>query len=434
MHFESTKLGRFPESRSDPIQDTLALVLAGGEGSRLQPLTRWRCKPSVPFGGKYRLIDFTLSNCINSGIRHIGVLVQYKSQLLISHLQKGWNIFHPEFNEFLEVLPAQQNNGKNWYSGTADAIYQNIDLIKRHNPKYVLIVAGDHIYKADYRRMIDYHVESNAALSIGCVEVPLADAGSFGIVETDDQFQLTGFVEKPAHPEANCSIPDCALASMGIYVFSTEFLIDLLEKDAESSDSSHDFGADIIPGCIQDYKVMAYPFSQAQEDHYWKDVGTLDAYYRSNLDLVAVNPKIDLYDPGWPIWNVQDQLPPAKFIFKEKNRFGYAADSLVSAGCIVAGAAIEASLLHSGVHVDERTVIKNSIILPDARIGKACKIQNAIIEECCHIPDNTRIGFDLHLDSERFHVTDKGITVVCADMLKPDRTGKQTATLTPEAA
>lgn len=412
------KLDRFRLSAKDPVRDTLALVLAGGSGKRLLPLTRWRCKPAIPFAGKFRIIDFTLSNCINSGIRHIGVLTQYKSHTLIKHLQKGWNFFNGEFNEFIELLPAQQQLGENWYAGTADAVYQNLETIESHAPDYVLILGGDHVYKADYRRMIQYHIDSAADMTIGCVEVPVSTGSEFGVVNVNNSGRVISFVEKPAVAASIPGRSDTALASMGIYIFSKKYLCDLLKRDAAEKKSTHDFGKDIIPRCIKADRVVAYPFFRAQKDHYWKDVGTLDAYYEANMGLVDVCPEMNLYESNWPIWSYQPQLPPAKFVFDEDQRLGVASNSLVASGCIVSGAKIRESILFSGVRVEESTNISASLLLPDVVVGKDCVIQNAIIEEGCHVPNGTRIGLDLQYDNKRFHMTAKGIVVVCADMLK----------------
>lgn len=414
-NLQHAKLDRFPKSRENPVRNTLAMILAGGEGTRLLPLTRWRCKPAVPIGGKYRIIDFTLSNCINSGIRHIGVLVQYKSHTLMKHLQKGWNYFNGELDEFIDVLPAQQQTGKNWYTGTANAIFQNLDNIRFHNPKYVLILAGDHIYKADYRMMIDYHIDSGADVSVGGIEVPASEAHRFGIMETDADYNVVSFKEKPKASGKVSSETEPVLASMGIYVFNTQFLLDVLQADADIESSAHDFGASIIPAAIGKHNVVAYPFSLAQQDHYWKDVGTLDAYYQTSMDLISVSPEIDLYDESWPIWTHQEQLPPAKFILNELTPNSAVVNSLVSAGCIVSGSHINHSILHQNVRVEKHTQVTNSIILPGVVIGENCTIKNAIIEECSVIPAGTTIDEISSKRDNKHFVTDDGITIVCGD-------------------
>ncbi|MDH3693205.1 MAG: glucose-1-phosphate adenylyltransferase [Gammaproteobacteria bacterium] len=414
---DEDKLDRFRLSVRDPVRDTLALVLAGGRGKRLQPLTNWRTKPAIPFGGKFRIIDFSLSNCINSGIRHIGILTQYKAHTLIQHLQKGWSFFNGEFNEFVELLPAQQRILNSWYQGTADAVYQNMDIIRGHRPEYVLILAGDHIYKADYRRMINFHIENDADMVVGCVEVPLATAREYGVMGIDHDNRVVDFQEKPEQPRAKPDDPAIALASMGIYLFNTEFLFDQLIRDADRSQSSHDFGKDIIPATIGDHRIMAYPFFKAQGDHYWRDVGTIDAYYNANMELIDVTPELNLYDEDWPIWTYQQQLPPAKFVFDDESRRGVAADSMVSGGCIVSGATVRRSILFSNVRVGDFSIIDDSVILSSVSIGQHCRIRKAIVEECCHIPDGSVIGFDADKDRQRFHVTGEGVTLVTAEML-----------------
>jgi len=399
--------------------------MAGGRGERLAPLTDNRCKPAAPFGGKFRIIDFTLSNCVNSGIRHIGVLTQFKAHTLISHLQSGWNSFNRELNEYVELLPAQQQTGNNWYQGTADAVYQNLFSIRSHDPDHVLVLAGDHIYKADYQRMIQYHVDKGADMTIGCAEVPVSRAHEFGIVGVDHADRVVSFEEKPTSLRRLPHIGDNALASMGIYVFSTAFLSDQLERDSALSDSTHDFGRDVIPRCISSHCIQAYPYSQAQADSYWKDVGTLDAYYQANMDLLADNPELDLYDNDWPVWGHQTQLPPSRFIFDEAKPTGLTSNSLIAGGCIVSGANIHNSMLFSGAKVFDGSVIDRSLLLPDVRIGENCLINNAIIEEATHIPYGMRIGIDLRKDRDRFHVTDNEIVVVSQRMLN-DMQGSST--------
>jgi glucose-1-phosphate adenylyltransferase len=400
-------------------RNTLALILAGGRGSRLKDLTRWRVKPAVPFGGKFRIIDFPLSNCINSDIRAVGILTQYKSHSLIRHIQQGWNYLRGEFGEFIELLPAQQRIQDSWYSGTADAVYQNLDIIRSHNARYVLILAGDHIYKMDYGPMIAHHVETGADMTVGCIEVSLDVARSFGVMGVDDNGRVVKFAEKPAEPESVPGKPDSALASMGIYVFNTEFLFEQLIRDADNPRSSRDFGHDIIPHVINKYVVSTYPFRDVQADKqaYWRDVGTVDAYWEANMELVAVTPELNLYDEEWPIWTYQEQLPPAKFVFDDEERRGMAVDSMVSGGCVISGASIKHSLLFSRVRVDAGSRVKDSVVLPNVQIGENCRINKAVIDKGCSIPDNTTIGIDLEEDRQRFHVTDNGVVLVTPDMM-----------------
>ncbi|NOZ51895.1 MAG: glucose-1-phosphate adenylyltransferase [Gammaproteobacteria bacterium] len=398
---------------------TLALILAGGRGSRLGPLTAWESKPAVPFGGKFRIIDFPLSNCINSGIRRIGVLTQYKAHSLIQHLHRGWGFLRGEFDEFIEILPAQQRLETSWYAGTADAIYQNIDIMGAHRPDYVLILAGDHIYKMDYGPMIAYHVEHNADLTVGCLPVSLEDARSFGVMSVEDSGAVIEFNEKPDDPQSMPGNNDVSLASMGIYVFNARFLKDRLIADAKDDSSSHDFGKDIIPSLIKAHKVMCYPFRDVQKgtDAYWRDVGTVDAFWQANLELIGITPELNLYDENWPIWTYQEQLPPAKFVFDDENRRGMAVDSMVSGGCIISGALVRHSLLFSNVLVDCYSVVCDSVILPGVRIGRECIIKNAVIDRSCEIPGGMIIGENPQHDKERFYVSEKGVVLVTPDML-----------------
>ncbi len=411
------KLDRFKSAFHDPVRDTLALVLAGGRGSRLKNLTDWRVKPAVPFGGKFRIIDFTLSNCLNSGLRHIGVLTQYKAHSLIQHLQQGWSFLKGEFNEYIELIPAQQRVLESWYTGTADAVFQNIDIIRHHNPDRVLILAGDHIYKADYGMMIQFHLEHDADLTVGCVDVPIENAGHFGIMAIDDDDRVIRFREKPNQPEPVPGRSDVALASMGIYVFNTEFLFDQLNKDARTPGSEHDFGKNIIPSLIDEHNVIAYPISRIQDGAYWRDVGTVDAYYQANLELIGVTPELNLYDENWPIWTYQAQLPPAKFVFDDDLRRGTAVDSMVSGGCIISGALVRHSILFSSVRVNSFSLVQDSIVLPEVDIGRDCVIKNAIIEKGCRLPAGTKIGVDPIADAEHFYVTPGGVTLVTPAML-----------------
>ena len=403
-------------------RNTLALVLAGGRGTRLKDLTTWRVKPAVPFGGKFRIIDFPLSNCINSDIRTVCVLTQYKSHSLIRHIQQGWNYLKSEFGEFVELLPAQQRLQESWYSGTADAVYQNLDIIRSHKPKYVLILAGDHIYKMDYGPMIAHHVETNADLTVGCIEVPLDRASAFGVMAVNDSGKVLKFAEKPENPEPMPGRDDAALASMGIYVFNTDFLFEQLIKDADTPGSSHDFGHNIIPSVIEDYNVTSYLFRDAQKETsaYWRDVGTVDAFWEANMELVDVTPELNLYDTDWPIWTYQEQLPPAKFIFDEEGRRGMAIDSMVSGGCVISGSVVKHSLLFSSVRVEEGALVEDSVVLPNVQIGSGCRIKKAVLDKGCVIPPNTVIGENVEEDKERYTVSDEGVVLVTPDMLGQD--------------
>ena len=399
--------------------NTLALVLAGGRGSRLKQLTMWRAKPAVPFAGKFRIIDFPLSNCINSGIRRIGVLTQYKAHSLIRHIRQGWGSLRGDFGEFVELLPAQQRIEASWYAGTADAVYQNLDIIRRHNPDYVLILAGDHIYKMDYGPMLALHVEREADITVGCIEVPLAEASAFGVMGIDDDSQIVSFEEKPANPTPKPGSDDVALVSMGIYIFNTEFLYEQLIKDADTPGSSRDFGKDIIPGLLEKYRVFAYPFADSLTggQSYWRDVGTVDSYWKANLELISVTPELNLYDQEWPIWTYQRQVPPAKFVFDDDDRRGMAVDSITSGGCIISGATVRRSLLFSNVVVESWSNIEDSVILPDVHVGQNCRIRKAIIDKKCEIPDGMVIGENREEDEKRFYVSEEGVVLVIPEML-----------------
>jgi glucose-1-phosphate adenylyltransferase len=417
------KIDRSPRFISRLTRDTLALIMAGGRGSRLQHLTMWRAKPAVPFGGKFRIIDFPLSNCVNSGIRRIGVLTQYKAHSLIVHIQQGWGHLRGEFGEFVELLPAQQRIETSWYTGTADAIYQNIDIIRAHAPNYVLILAGDHIYKMDYGAMLAHHVETQADITVGCIEVPLEKASEFGVMGIDEDTRIRSFVEKPKDPAPIPGNPDTALCSMGIYVFNTKFLYEQLIKDADTATSSHDFGKDVLPGAIKNkYRVYAFPFRDIEtgKQAYWRDVGTVDAFWEANLELIGITPELNLYDQVWPIWTYQEQLPPAKFIFDDEGRRGAAIDSMVSGGCIISGATVRHSLLFSNVRVEQYAVVNSSVVLPDVDIGKHCRIRNAVIDKGCIIPEGMVIGEDAEEDKKRFYVTSKGVILVTPEMLNQE--------------
>ncbi len=404
-------------------RQTLALVLAGGRGSRLMDLTKWRAKPAVPFGGKFRIIDFPLSNCINSGIGKVGVITQYKSHSLIRHIQQGWGFLRGEMDEFVELLPAQQRIETSWYAGTADAVMQNLDIIRSHSPEYVLILAGDHVYKMDYGTMLAAHVERDADITVGCIEVPLEEASAFGVMSIDGEQRIVEFQEKPEHPTPIPGTSNKALASMGIYVFSSKILFEELMRDHQMDGaSSHDFGKDIIPSVIKRHRVMAFPFRDPVNNRpaYWRDVGTVDALWQANLELIGVSPELNLYDSQWPIWTYQEQLPPAKFVFDDDKRRGMAVDSMVAGGCIVSGALVRHSLLFSQVCVHSYATVEDSVVLPDVDIGRNCQIRNALIDRGCRIPEGTRIGFDDVEDRKRFHVSPKGVVLVTPEMLQQD--------------
>jgi glucose-1-phosphate adenylyltransferase len=411
-----------PRFVSRLTRETLALVMAGGRGTRLKQLTLNRAKPAVPFGGKFRIIDFTLSNCINSGIRRVGVLTQYKSRSLIRHLQHGWGFLRGQFGEFVELLPAEQRSElSSWYAGTADAVFQNLDFIRTHQPAYVLILAGDHIYKMDYGKMLAHHVESEAQVTVGCIEVPCAEARDFGVMAVDETTRVLAFEEKPREPKPMPGRSDTALASMGIYVFDARFLLDWLLRDAGIDSSSHDFGKDIIPSAIRSAKVVAYPFRDLYEPEkqgYWRDVGTVDAYWRANLELTEVVPELNLYDQDWPIWTHHPQVPPAKFVFDDGDKRGFAVDSVVSGGCIVSGATVRRSVLFVNARVDAHSVVENSVLLPGVRVGSHCRIRRAVIDEDCVIPDGTVIGENPETDRKLYHLSPGGVTLVTAEMLQ----------------
>ncbi|GAB4344541.1 MAG: glucose-1-phosphate adenylyltransferase [Gammaproteobacteria bacterium] len=400
-------------------RDTFALILAGGRGTRLQDLTRWRVKPAVPFGGKFRIIDFPLSNCLNSGVRRIGVLTQYKAHSLLRHIQQGWNFLRAEMDEFIDLLPAQQRVGDEWYAGTADAVYQNLDIIRSHHPEYVLVLAGDHIYKMDYGSMIAHHVAHDADITVGCLEVPLEQARAFGVMSIDEGARITRFREKPENPEPVPGKSDVALASMGIYVFRTSFLFDALKADRRDPNSSHDFGRDVIPRAIAGRKVFAYPFMDPRtgKPHYWRDVGTVDAFWQANLELVDVTPELNLYDAEWPIWTYQEQLPPAKFVFDDEDRRGMAVDSMVSGGCLISGASVRRSLLFSNVRVHSYSQLEECVVLPDVEVGRNVRIKKAVIDKGCVIPPGTVIGENPEEDARRFHITPQGVVLVVPEML-----------------
>jgi len=400
-------------------RDTLALVLAGGRGSRLKQMTNWRAKPAVPFGGKFRIIDFPLSNCINSGIRRVGVLTQYKAHSLMLHIQRGWGFMRGELGEFVELLPASQRTEQGWYTGTADAVYQNIDILRNHGPDYVLILAGDHIYKMDYGDMLAEHVAQGADMTIGCIEVSVEEAKAYGVMSIDNERRIVAFDEKPDNPNPMPGREDVALASMGIYIFNAAFLYEQLIKDADSVDSTHDFGHDIIPELISKYKVVAFPYKDVQgnDPGYWRDVGTIDAFWAANQELIGVTPELNLYDDNWPIWTYQAQLPPAKFVFDDDERRGTAVDSMVSGGCIISGSTVRHSVLFSNVEVNSFSTVEDCVVLPDVIIGRHCRLKKVVLDKGCEVPEGTVIGEDLEADAERYHVSSEGVVLVTPEML-----------------
>jgi glucose-1-phosphate adenylyltransferase len=404
-------------------RSTVAIILAGGRGTRLGRLTDWRAKPAVPFGGKFRFIDFPLSNCVNSGIRRIGVCTQYKAQSLIRHVQRGWSFLDGRFQEFVELLPAQQNVSADWYKGTADAIHQNTYLLRKHAPELVLVLAGDHIYKMDYNHMLYEHVAKSADMTIACMEVPLDEARGFGVMAVDESLRVSEFQEKPDRPAPMPGRPDTALASMGIYVFNAGFLYEQLARDANDNHSTHDFGKDIIPHILaRGYRLIAHRFSDScvnmtEGRPYWRDVGTLDAYWEANMELTKVVPDLNLYDKQWPIWTYQEQLPPAKFVFDDEGRRGSAYDSLVSGGCVISGATVRRSLLFSSVHAHSYAQIEDSVVLPNVDIGRNVILRRAVVEKNCRLPAGLQVGVDPEEDRKRFDVSEKGITLVVPEML-----------------
>ena len=401
-----------------------AVVLAGGRGSRLHNLTDWRAKPAVPFAGKLKIVDFALSNCVNSGIRRIAVLTQYKAQSLIRHIERGWSFLSPSLGEFIDVAPAQQRLGQGWYSGTADAVFQNVHLLRDAGARYVLILAGDHVYKMNYAAMLADHVRDGADATIACIEVPRSQSHLFGVVATDLQSRVTGFVEKPAPEQAQSltHAPDQVLASMGIYVFDLDFLCAQLVRDAADPQSSHDFGKDLLPWLVSRHRVLAHRFADSCVNMvgarpYWRDVGTIDAYWEANMDLTTVVPELNLYDDQWPILSLQPQLPPAKFVFDDDTRRGSAVASLVSSGCIVSGASVRRSILFAKVRVGEHSVIEDSLVLPDVVIGRHVTLRKVVVDKRCVLPDGFSAGLDPERDRRHFHVTDGGVTLITTGML-----------------
>ncbi|CAM8657046.1 GlgC ADP-glucose pyrophosphorylase [Comamonadaceae bacterium] len=407
------------------VRRTIALVLAGGRGSRLKQLTDRRAKPAVYFGGKFRIVDFALSNCVNSGIRRIGVITQYKSHSLLRHLQRGWSFLRAELNEMVDLLPAQQRvDEEHWYRGTADAIYQNLDIIQSSKPEYVVVLAGDHIYKMDYSLMLKDHVESGAGCTVGCIEVPREEATAFGVMAVDGTRKITEFVEKPANPPAMPGNDAVSLASMGIYIFDSKYLYDLLEDDLANPESSHDFGKDVIPRVVREGRAVAHPFSMSCVSStpdavpYWRDVGTIDAFWEANLDLASVTPELDIYDTNWPIWTSQRQLPPAKFVQDADGKHGQAINTMVSGGCIVSGSIVSNSVLFSSVRIHSFCVIDQAVLLPEVTIGRGCRLSRVVIDRGVEVPDGLVIGEDPVADAARFERTDNGVVLVTKDMLK----------------
>ena len=403
----------------------MAYVLAGGRGSRLLELTDRRAKPAVYFGGKSRIIDFALSNALNSGIRRMAVATQYKAHSLIRHLQRGWNFLRPERNESFDILPASQRVSETlWYLGTADAVYQNIDIIESYDPEFMVVLAGDHVYKMDYEKMLQQHVDAAADVTVGCLEASLEEATGFGVMHVDERNRIISFLEKPKKPPPMPGKPDSALCSMGIYVFDTKFLIELLKHDAADPTSSHDFGKDIIPYLVKNGKAVAHHFSEScvtsteEAKHYWRDVGTVDAYWAANIDLTDVVPDLDLYDRSWPIWTYSEITPPAKFVHDVDGRRGLAISSLLAGGCIVSGAGISRSLVSTGVRVHSYSTIHEAVILPYARIGRHVRLNKVVVDAEVNIPDGLVIGEDPELDTQRFRRTEEGVTLITAPMIE----------------
>lgn len=405
-------------------RDAMAFVLAGGRGSRLMEMTDRRAKPAVYFGGKTRIIDFALSNALNSGIRRIGVATQYKAHSLIRHLTRGWTFLREERNESFDILPASQRVSEDsWYTGTADAVFQNIDIIESYKSKYIVVLAGDHVYKMDYEIMIQQHVDSHADITLGCLEVPRMEAVAFGVMHVDDKDNIIAFVEKPADPPCVPGSPDVALASMGIYVFNTDYLLQALKDDAADENSDHDFGKDIVPKIVEHGRAVAHRFSAScvrsvqEADPYWRDVGTIDAYWEANIDLTDIVPALDLYDHDWPIWTHSAITAPAKFVHNELGRRGSAVSSLVSGDCIISGSEIDRSLLFTGVKVSSYSHIEGAVVLPYAKIGRSTQLKNVVVDRGVVIPEGLIVGFDAAEDARRFRRSEKGICLITQPML-----------------
>ncbi|WP_279451078.1 glucose-1-phosphate adenylyltransferase [Aeromonas hydrophila] len=406
------------------LNETMALVLAGGRGSRLKQLTDNRAKPAVHFGGKFRIIDFVLSNCINSGIRRVGVVTQYKSHSLLRHLQSGWSFLRYQMNEFIDLLPAQQRVDEvNWYRGTADAVYQNLDIIRDHGPKYVVVLAGDHIYKMDYAAMLLDHVNMGARVTVACIEVPRDEASAFGVMAVDGDRKINAFVEKPANPPAMPGKPDTALASMGVYIFEADYLYQLLEEDLANTASHHDFGMDVIPRVVQEGTAYAHPFSMScvgccpQKHPYWRDVGTVDSFWEANMDLASVTPELDIYDQDWPIWTSQNMTPPAKFVQDRNGQHGMTINSMFAGGTIVSGSFIVSSVLFTNVRVDSFCTLDQAVIFPGVEIGPGCRLRRVVIDKGCKLPEGLVVGENACEDARRFYRSEQGIVLVTKEML-----------------
>jgi len=402
--------------QSAAMLNMFTMLLAGGKGERLQPLTEHRAKPAVPFGGKYRIIDFTLSNCLNSGLRKVAVLIQYKSHSLDRHIRTGWNIMNAELGEYIASIPPQQRISEEWYQGTADAVYQNLFLLDTEQPDYVLILAGDHIYKMNYMEMFHWLLAKGADAVVGAIDIPIEDAHRFGVIHVNEDFRITDFIEKPANPPSIPNDPTRAFGSMGIYLFRTKVLREQLIADAQEG-GSHDFGRNIIPRMIRDRPVYAYKFVDANKKDvkYWRDIGTLDAYWEANMDLVAVDPLFNLYDQQWPIRTYQGQFPPAKFVFSQDyqgGRMGVALDSIVCGGCIISGGRVQNSVLSPNVHVQDHADVRESILMENVIIGAESRVRRAIIDKDVIIPPHSEIGYDLEADAQRFTVTESGLVVI----------------------
>ena len=407
---------------SELTRDAYAMVLAGGRGSRLHQLTDWRAKPAVPFAGKFRIIDFTLSNCVNSGVRQIGVATQYKAQSLIRHLQRAWSFLDGRFGDFVDIMPAQQQVEQNWYQGTADAVYQNLGAIRDARPRHVLVLSGDHVYKMNYEKLLAFHDRKGADITVACIEVPLAQASAFGVMSVDSDGRIDAFTEKPASPAPMPGRPDTALVNMGVYVFSAEFLFEQLQRDAADPGSSHDFGHDLIPHAVRHHRAYAQPFSESFAGApgslpYWRDVGTIDAYWSANMELTGITPELNLYDEDWPIWTYQEQTPPAKFVFDDEHRRGMAIDSMVAGGTIISGAIVRRSMLFTRVRVHSFASVEDSVLLPKVEVGRNCVVRRAVIDRGCILPEGMRIGIDPDADRARFHVSEDGVVLVTPEML-----------------
>ena len=407
------------------VRRSIALVLAGGRGSRLKQLTDTRAKPAVYFGGKFRIIDFALSNCVNSGIRRIGVITQYKSHSLLRHLQRGWSFLRAELNEMVDLLPAQQRAGEeHWYRGTADAIYQNIDIVQSSKPEYVVILAGDHVYRMDYSLMLQDHVASGLGCTVGCIEVPRDEASAFGVMAISEDRKIFEFVEKPEHPPTMPGSDTVSLASMGIYIFNASYLYQLLEEDLADPTSSHDFGKDVIPRVVNEGQAFAHPFSMSAVTKdgasapYWRDVGTIDAFWEANLDLASVTPDLDIYDTQWPIWTSQRQLPPAKFVQDQNGSHGQAINTMVSGGCIVSGSIVSNSVLFSSVRIHSFCTVDQAVLLPEVEVGRNCRLSKVVVDRGCSLPEGLVIGEDPELDAQRFERSPGGVVLVTRAMLK----------------